>query len=170
MSPTDLRTPTLPPELAGLFRPICARFEADWEADRRPRLEDLLPQVEEPGRSALLRELLVLELQQRTRRGEAPTAEEYHLRLPGHATVIEHAFAVLTVGLDPPVTPGPPAPAEGSTIGRAGRYEVQKEIARGGMGSVWLASDPELKRPLAIKVLRPEYLGHAELARRFREE
>jgi tRNA A-37 threonylcarbamoyl transferase component Bud32 len=170
MRPTDRPTPTLPAALAGRLRPACARFEADWEAGRRPRLEDFLAEAEGPDRPALLRELLALDLAYRLRGGEAPTPEEYHRRLPGHTAVIEHAFAALTVGLDTPASPTPAAPAGGSAVVRAGRYEVQAEIARGGMGAVWLARDPELNRPLAIKVLRPEYLGRPELERRFRAE
>ena len=89
MRPTDRPIPTLPAELAGRLRPVCARFEADWEAGRRQRLEDFLAEAEEPDRPALLRELLVLDLAYRTRGGEVPTPEEYHRRLPEYAAVID---------------------------------------------------------------------------------
>ncbi len=39
---------------------------------------------------------------------------------------------------------------------RIGRYWVRREIARGGMGVVLEAEDPELKRTVALKVLREE--------------
>ena len=35
-----------------------------------------------------------------------------------------------------------------------GRYEVQRELGHGAMGVVYLAFDPLLKRPLAIKTVR----------------
>src|SRR3989449_5066148 len=37
----------------------------------------------------------------------------------------------------------------------AGRYEVQREIGRGGMATVYLAEDLRHHRPVAVKVLHP---------------
>jgi serine/threonine-protein kinase len=54
--------------------------------------------------------------------------------------------------------------------GRAGRYRIEGEIAHGGMGVVWRAADPELKRPLAVKALRRRYRDSPELALRLLEE
>jgi serine/threonine protein kinase len=51
----------------------------------------------------------------------------------------------------------------------ATKYRVVKELARGGMGTVYLAEDPELKREIAIKVLNtPEV--YPDLARRMVRE
>ena len=36
----------------------------------------------------------------------------------------------------------------------AGRYEVERMIARGGMGEVYLCTDRDLNRPVALKILR----------------
>jgi serine/threonine-protein kinase len=38
----------------------------------------------------------------------------------------------------------------------AGRYELQKELGRGGMATVYLAQDLKHDRPVALKVLHPE--------------
>ncbi len=37
-----------------------------------------------------------------------------------------------------------------------GRYLVERELGSGGMGSVYVADDPELGRKVAIKLIRPE--------------
>jgi predicted ribosomally synthesized peptide with SipW-like signal peptide len=53
---------------------------------------------------------------------------------------------------------------------RAGRYHLMGELARGGMGAVLRAYDPDLRRPLAIKVMLAEQLSHAGAEQRFLEE
>ena len=52
----------------------------------------------------------------------------------------------------------------------AGRYRLHSRIAEGGMGEVWRAVDTVLDRPVAVKLLRTEYAGHAETLARFRAE
>jgi len=72
---------------------VCDRYEAEWRAGRRPRIEVFLGAAPEPGRSALLRELLALELELRRERGERPEPGEYRTRFPDQATAVDAAFA-----------------------------------------------------------------------------
>lgn len=51
-----------------------------------------------------------------------------------------------------------------------GRYEVQRRIARGGMADVLLARDLLLARPVAVKVLFPEFASDPSFVARFRRE
>jgi serine/threonine-protein kinase len=53
--------------------------------------------------------------------------------------------------------------------GLAGRYEIEREIGRGGMATVYLARDIQHDRPVAIKVLHPE-LAESLGAERFQRE
>src|SRR5262245_1976394 len=50
------------------------------------------------------------------------------------------------------------------------RYQLQGEIARGGMGAVLRGRDVDLGRDLAVKVLLEQHASRPEVARRFIEE
>ena len=50
------------------------------------------------------------------------------------------------------------------------RYEIQQRIGRGGMADVFLARDVLLDRPVAIKVLFPEFATDPAFVERFRRE
>jgi serine/threonine protein kinase len=56
-----------------------------------------------------------------------------------------------------------------ATLTRIGNFEVLRQIASGGMGAVYLGQDPELNRPVAIKVIREEVHDQEVLDRFFRE-
>src|SRR5262249_20329602 len=73
---------SLPLTLAGQIDRACDRFEDDWKAGRRPRIEAYLADAAEPDRPVLLRELLLLELEFRRVHGERPSPGEYQDRFP----------------------------------------------------------------------------------------
>src|SRR5262245_59342782 len=52
----------------------------------------------------------------------------------------------------------------------AGRYRIEREIGRGGMGVVLRGRDPQLNRDLAIKVLLDDQGLCPEVVQRFEEE
>ncbi|MCB9931797.1 MAG: protein kinase [Planctomycetes bacterium] len=54
--------------------------------------------------------------------------------------------------------------------GKKKRYSVIREIARGGMGKVIEVEDNDLRRSVALKVLRKEMLDRKDLVERFLEE
>jgi eukaryotic-like serine/threonine-protein kinase len=82
--------------------------------------------------------------------------------------------APLTASIADPATatggdrPGPAAAAPPPAA--AGRYVLGDEIARGGMGAVYRATDTAFGREVAVKVLLDRYAPASAAARRFRDE
>jgi eukaryotic-like serine/threonine-protein kinase len=52
----------------------------------------------------------------------------------------------------------------------AGRYSLDRELGRGGMGVVYLANEVDLDRPVAIKLLPPQLAANQRLKARFLRE
>jgi serine/threonine-protein kinase len=52
----------------------------------------------------------------------------------------------------------------------AGRYTLERELGRGGMGIVFLARDAALDRPVAIKLLPPYLAAQPDIRERFVQE
>ena len=51
-----------------------------------------------------------------------------------------------------------------------GRYRIETVLGEGGMGLVYKAMHATLRKPLAIKVLRPEVSKNEEIVARFKQE
>jgi serine/threonine protein kinase/TolB-like protein/Flp pilus assembly protein TadD len=57
-----------------------------------------------------------------------------------------------------------------STGTQLGRYEIRSPIGAGGMGEVYLGHDVQLDRPVAIKLLPPQFTQDEDRLRRFKQE
>jgi tetratricopeptide (TPR) repeat protein len=174
----------------------CCRFEEAWQAGRRPHLEDFVAGAGGPERTALLRELLRLELHYRRRAGEGPSPEEYEGRFPEATAVLQEVFAPpagpdgvpsrqgpATVAdprrtgdseaTDLDVRPrvakeGPPGrPAAVPVEGGPGRYRVLRFHAAGGLGEVYVAEDTELHREVALKEIKRQHADRRDARSRF---
>src|SRR5262249_40954549 len=63
------------------------------------------------------------------------------------------------------------APAQAADeIGRLGPYRVLKLLGAGGMGMVFQAEDPQLKRCVALKVMQPSLAATESARKRFLRE
>ncbi len=52
----------------------------------------------------------------------------------------------------------------------AGRYHLERRLGRGGMGTVYEATDRALERRVAVKLIREDWVGSDEAAQRFQRE
>jgi serine/threonine protein kinase len=162
----------LPSTLVRRAERECDRFEAAWKAGQRPDLEDHLGAVPEAERSALLRELLLLEVDYRRLAGEQPRAEEFLARFPDLDRVWLAGVLSTVLTRAATVPDGDSAGATGDALigRRIGPYLIEQRIGSGGMGSVYRAQREDAYRQrVALKVIRPG-LGGREALRRFQTE
>jgi len=134
---------------------VCDRFEAAWQATsascRPPQVEDYLAEAPTSGRLAFFRELLLLDIEYRRRQGAQPAAL-------GPANAALAPFDLLA----PPQEPG--------ELGRLGAYRVSTLLGAGGMGIVFEAEDPRLKRKVALKAMKPALAASEAAKKRFLRE
>jgi hypothetical protein len=52
----------------------------------------------------------------------------------------------------------------------SGRYKIEELLGQGGMSAVYKASDPNLRRVVAVKIIHPHLSSDPEFVRRFEEE
>jgi WD40 repeat protein/tRNA A-37 threonylcarbamoyl transferase component Bud32 len=142
---------------------ICLAFENAWQAGTPPELEQFLGATAEPERSVLLGELVRLELEYLSRRGEIPAVEQYQARFPDHRALIAELFEehVACAGrVRPP----------GTRVRYFGDYEILEEISQGGMGIVYKARQLSLNRVVALKMIRSGQLASWHEVERFHRE
>jgi serine/threonine protein kinase/tetratricopeptide (TPR) repeat protein len=171
---------TLPPAVKRRIDECCGEFEQALRQGQHPRIEAYLPRLDDSVRTVLLRELLHLEWEHRRQAGDTPASSEFCARFPEAATWIEEVCGpISSADLSTTSTAATvrrelllaPAPAAELRRGeRIGRYVVEEELGRGGMGAVYRVRDENLPRALAVKVLLDVHGDDPGLRGRFLEE
>ncbi|MCA9178749.1 MAG: SUMF1/EgtB/PvdO family nonheme iron enzyme [Planctomycetales bacterium] len=146
------------------------------DASTKWKLDDYVAVYPELGMlSDLPVELVAEEYRVRQRWGDAPQADEYRARFAGRWEEIQAALSVVDAELrdeagkdtnrSTPKSDTTPAP-DGASLAQTplagmlatglpvslGRYKVLSLLGQGGMGTVFLAEDADLRRHVAIKV------------------
>jgi serine/threonine protein kinase len=157
---------TLPPDLFAssteiqqMVDEVCDRFEEAWWNASRPSIEHFVDAANAKIRSALLGELVVLEVQLRQNAGERPAMSDYTRRFPEDRSLIRWVLLEHV------------APFPGSVqLEDFGPYRILRRIETGGMGIVFKAQDLRTGRLVAFKVLTPALTREDAAVRQFERE
>src|SRR5262249_9761450 len=133
----------------------------EWKIDQRSPMSDIPPTSDLEMAAALDAALDAMQSGRLFDRGELLAR---HPALAEALGALDQLFAPTSAGEEKPA-PGPlPCPE------KIGPYRVVREIGAGGVGVVYLAFDPDVKRRVAIKVLHPGRIDQPEALARFQRE
>jgi tetratricopeptide (TPR) repeat protein len=165
-----------------LLERICIDQVRRWRIGQRVPAETYLvryPALQADDDAAF--EVIYGEYLLREEQGEPPSTDELNWRFPRYAERLRRQVDLHDVLNAPDQSPGtsdvgPDRPGEGDHVPQPGGpfvargFRILGELGRGGMGTVYKASQVRLKRIVAIKVLRADAYADDAAAARFQAE
>ena len=126
---------------------LCSDFEQKWIADDqgKPVIVDFLGRVPDELREEALQRLLQVEIELLERTGVAPDWQAYLKQFPTNRMVVQKVMDNHLATLE-----SSDAVFEDSS-NKIGKYEILREIGRGGQAVTYLALDPDLQRKVVVK-------------------
>lgn len=177
--------PPLSHEGSSSLKQLRAAFESQLQTDGGSAIETWLSKVPSTERSALFSELLDAELSFHRHCGREVLPNEYVSRFPDLQAEIKAVFKMLaakpqhgsddrtmdsTIDVVPPVKSHVDEWQDWCAGDLVGRYRLDEPLGHGAFGEVWKGFDPELRRPVAIKLPRKDVLSRFDLQSQFRDE
>jgi len=147
----------------GDIESLVQAFERRLVRGESPEIESVVAGWEEPEKSKLLYELLLIEMQLRHTGDESAMQQKYGERFPDHGPVISDALAAVSVATVA-ATPDEQELRTESVI------KNMRFLAQGGLGQIYIGDDAELKREAAVKMIRQGLVDHPASCEQFRVE
>ncbi len=147
---------------------LCGEFESSWDTDERMPIETVIERADPAERPPLLAELIALEFELRTAAGEPVLLAEYPQRFPDDEQAVAAAIVKISSAnaFQPVVSPRQRFESKLET----GRLLLGDKLGAGGMGVVFRGQDPQLDRPLAVKILSEDLQSRHQAVARFVRE
>lgn len=154
---------------------LCDRFETAWHSEKRFSIEFVLQEVSQEKHSVVLQALLELEVELRSKAGDALSMTELQRRFPEHPkivqTVFENPLPTDSMMAGEPIASGQLSITDSLSIpSQLGRYRIVRKLGRGAMATVFLAVDEQLDRKVALKIPHGDMQRNEELRTRFERE